>query len=242
MYLIPFLKRGFSGSVADHLLFKDEKNPLYVMDNHRLAMWCWLNELRPNANSEEFNLLHIDAHPDLSPNGIVQFSKEQKDITAFSLAEYRNYRDLEANIPLIRWDNYLTFFLDRYKELVKPYNTFSATHKMGSPQTLHHDVMPHELIKFMNNYLGEKIFYNNNRWIVNLDLDYFFSTQPEKLVLFSDEYLEALTLIIKKALAEKTIAVLTIALSPECCGSWEKAEDLLFKMFNIKFHLEQETL
>lgn len=239
MHLIPFTERGFSGSVTDHLLFKVEGAPIYVMDNHRLAMWCWFDALKSySSKKEEFNLLHIDAHPDLSPNGLEQFEKDQKDIAEFSLDEYRNYWDQEHNIPLIRWDNYLTFFLKRYHSLVKPHNTFSATHKMGSETSLHHDILPHELVKFMDNHLGEKIFYNTNRWIVNLDIDYFFSPQPDKLVLFSDEYLEKMAKILKEALASGSVAVLSIALSPECCGSWEKAESLLSKMFDIRFQLE----
>lgn len=236
MHLIPFVERGFSGSVTDHLLFKKADQPVYVMDNHRLAMWCWLDVVQSSStNGEEFNLLHIDAHPDLSLNGIEQFRNEQKKIEQFTLDEYRQYWDLEHNIPLIRWDNYLSFFLDRYPSLVNPKNTFSATHKMGSSKTLNQDILPHELIKFMNGYLSEKVFFNSNRWIINLDMDYFFSSQPEKLVLFSDEYLMSLSAILQESLKSGTVAALTIALSPECCGSWEKSEKLLEKMFDIKF-------
>ena len=240
MYLIPFKKRSFSGSIADHVLYKIDDEPVYVMDNHRLAMWCWLDALKNLDKNEHFNLLHIDAHPDLSHQGLEQFKNDRIDLSALSLEQYRNYWDNEHNIPLIRWDNYLTFFLNRYPQLVKPENTFSVTHKMGSTTTLAHDILPHELVRFLDNYLGEKIFYNTNRWIVNLDLDYFFSTQPDKILLFSDEYLELIVKAIKLALANNTIAVLTIALSPECCGSWEKSEKLLSKMFDLHLEIEQE--
>lgn len=242
MYLIPFLSRGFSGSVADHLLYKSKEVPLYVMDNHRLAMWCWFDALKDvhAGKSGEYNLLHIDAHPDLSTIGLDQFNHDQSDVSQLTLEEYRQYWDHEHNIPLIRWDNYLTFFLHRYQNLVKNHNTFSATHKMGSSKTLHHDILPHELVRFMDNYLGEKIFYNTNKWIVNLDLDYFFSPQPDKLIIFSDEFLNRIAKVLKAGLDNGSIEVLTIALSPECCGSWEKAESLLSKMFGINLKLEEK--
>ncbi len=239
MHLIPFVQRGFSGPTNDHLLYQDAKFPIYVMDNHRLAMWCWLNFIKSQNLTESFNFLHIDAHPDLSTKGIDQVKADAIDFCALSLSDYRKYWDREYNVPLIRWDNYLAFFLNSYPSIVDFKNTFSATHKMGSTQTLNRDILPHELIKFMNDYIGERIFFNTNRWILNLDLDYFFTPQPDKLMIFSDEYIDAFITIIKKAIASGSIALITVALSPECCGSWEQAEALLLKIFDLRFKTEE---
>jgi hypothetical protein len=68
---------------------------------------------------------------------------------------------------------------------------------------------------------------------VNLDIDYFFSSQPQKLALFSDEFVDAVACTLKKGLGNGMIKVLTIALSPECCGGWEKAESMLLKFQKI---------
>lgn len=45
--------------------------------------------------------------------------------------------------------------------------------------------------------------------------------------LFSDEYIQAMASDINKAMDR--IAVMTIALSPECCGGWENA----IRVFNL---------
>ena len=69
---------------------------------------------------------------------------------------------------------------------------------------------------------------------MNLDLDYFFSAAPEKIQLFGDDFIEGLNKAIRLGLDNGMIDVLTISLSPECCGSWEKAEEMLLK-FGVKF-------
>ncbi len=233
MHLIPFINRGFSGPHTDHLLFKEGN--IYVMDNHRLALWCWLDALKENPEAfSGINLLHIDAHPDMSETALTETKINDQVLLSLSLQDYREILQDEYNIPLIRWDNYLPLFLKYFPNTIKIHNTFSATHKMGSTKTLGTDLLPHELIKFMNNYLTDKLFLNDLPWIVNLDLDYFFTAQPEKLVMFSDEYLETIAATIKHGLETKKILALTIALSPECSGSWEKAEHLLEKMFHFK--------
>lgn len=236
-HIIPFKARGFSGPHTDHLLFKDNK--IYIMDNHRLALWSWNDALNLSHSTEQFNLLHIDAHPDMSDAALSEIQKQKIDWTKITIQEYQNYWQQEYNIPLIRWDNYLTIFLDQFSNRVNFENTFSATHKMGSTKKLRYDILPHELLKFMNDYIGERLFYNPHRWIVNLDLDYFFTPQPEKAVLFSDEVIDKIAECIKVGIKKDIIAVCTIALSPECSGSWDKAEWLLEKMFGYRFEIKE---
>ena len=52
-----------------------------------------------------------------------------------------------------------------------------------------------------------------------MNLDYFFNSDGMRL--FSDEYIQAMASDINKAMDR--IAVMTIALSPECCGCWDNA-------------------
>jgi len=106
-------------------------------------------------------------------------------------------------------------------------HTISATHHLGSNKDLKEVVKPIDLVRRLDDLFSERIYLNDLPWIVNLDMDYFFSAQPQKLPLFSDEYVEALALSLKKGLDNGMIKALTIALSPECCGSWEKAEKML---------------
>lgn len=52
-------------------------------------------------------------------------------------------------------------------------------------------------------------------WIVNLDLDVFYTADSHKQ-LFSDDYIRRIAELLQDNISR--IAVLTIALSPECLG------------------------
>ena len=69
--------------------------------------------------------------------------------------------------------------------------------------------------RMMAQVKGEEI----DKWIVNLDLDYFFIGDPSMRIL-TDEYIRSVAGLIKRQINE--IKVVTVALSPECCGGWEK--------------------
>ncbi len=218
-FLIPLISRGESASSSDNVLWNQDN--VYIMDNHRLALWCWFQKMK---KENRYNLLHIDAHPDMSDSALKYF---KHDLWKMPLEEYRNTLQSDINTPLFRWDNYIEVFLQKYPELVGL--TVSATHHLGSSKELSREIKPYDLVKYTQNLFGEVGFVNDLPWIVNLDLDYFYSAAPEKMELFSDEYIECLSNAIQKGLTNKMIAVLTISLSPECCGSWEKAEVMLKK-------------
>ena len=56
---------------------------------------------------------------------------------------------------------------------------------------------------------------SNLKWIVNLDLDFFYySDKCVKLQVFSDTYIKEVAKVLQKAM--KNIQALTIAISPEC--------------------------
>jgi hypothetical protein len=58
--------------------------------------------------------------------------------------------------------------------------------------------------------------------------------------ILPDNFICELGKIIKKNLDEKRIKVLTIALSPECCGGWDESErilNLLTATLGITFNL-----
>jgi hypothetical protein len=207
-YLIPLVNRGFSGPSEDNVLWR-EKN-IYVMDNHRLALWCWFQEIDKN---ERYNLFHIDAHPDMSESALSYFNH---DLFNMTLDEFRSTWQKDINSPLFRWDNYLEVFLKNYSENIGV--TISATHQLGSSKELSEEVKAYDLVASMDAIFSGKKYVNDLSWIVNLDLDYFFSARPLKLPLFSDEYVESIAQSLRLGLESGMIKVLTIALSPECCG------------------------
>lgn len=218
-FLIPLNSRGDSASAQDNVLV--QHGNVYIMDNHRLALWCWFQKLEKN---KRYNLLHIDAHPDLSESALKYFNH---DLWSLSLNEYRQVWQQDINMPLFRWDNYLEIFLKKYSEFVG--KTVSATHHLGSAKGLSEEIKAYDLVKYMNGIFSGEQFINDLPWIVNLDLDYFFSAAPEKLELFSESYVESLVNSVRLGLESGMISVLTISLSPECSGSWEKAEAMLAK-------------
>ena len=221
--LIPLKNRGTSASYEDNVLIQN--GDTFIMDNHRLAIWCWFQKM---ARGQRYNLLHIDAHPDMSESALPHFNH---DLWSMSLNDYRTVLQKDINVPLFRWDNYLEIFLKHYPSQIGA--TFSATHHQGSDKELAEEINPFFLPKFMNSVFSGQRFVNDLPWIVNLDLDYFFSAAPEKFELFSDEVLLSLKNAIELGQKNSMIKILTISLSPECCGSWEKAE-LMLKKFGHK--------
>jgi hypothetical protein len=221
-YLIPLVHRGDSASSKDNVLWNQDN--VYVMDNHRLALWCWFQKMQ---EGQRYNLLHIDAHPDMSESAILALKNHDYDLWAINLNDYRKAWQNSINMPVFRWDNYIEVFLQKYPDQVG--KTFSATHHLGSRKELSEEVRVYDLAKFMNGLFSGNRFENDLPWIVNLDLDYFFSAAPEKFELFAEEFVQSLSSSIKMGLDNGMIQILTISLSPECCGSWEKAELMLSK-------------
>ena len=42
-----------------NLLWKEDEKPIYIMDNHLSALWCWMQECDPDG---KYNFMHIDRH------------------------------------------------------------------------------------------------------------------------------------------------------------------------------------
>ena len=81
--------------------------------------------------------------------------------------------------------------------------------------------------------------HNENMWIINLDLDYFFLDNDEYYQHLSDKYIKELCKNINESI--ENISVITISLSPECCGGWKNSyriARMIAKYFNLDFTLE----
>lgn len=225
VFLIPLISRGDSTSSKDNVLWNEGNT--YVMDNHRLALWCWFQRMQ---KGQRYNLLHIDAHPDLSESALKNFNH---DLWTMTLSEYRQAWQANINMPLFRWDNYIEVFLKKYPDLIG--KTVSATHHLGSSKELSEEIRAYDLVKYANGLFSGVNYVNDLPWIVNLDLDYFYSAAPEKVELFSENFVESLAKALEQGVSNEMIKVLTISLSPECCGSWEKAEKMLKKFSSCRF-------
>lgn len=210
-----------SGVQTLNFLLKNSQ--AYVMDNHLAAGWCWMQEL---VADQAYCFFHIDQHSDLCDGGPLNRYMQLNGNPHLSLDEYTGleFKDEFGVHKVIRWDTYI-----KQVQHLFP-NWFSKCRFACS------DIFPNpeQIADFTLNAtknISPFYLYNNvDYWIsheetesiLNLDLDYFFD--GEGMRLFSDNYIQALATSINNVMDR--IAVLTIALSPDCCGGWENAVEV----------------
>lgn len=220
-------------SIYDEVFLWHSDN-VFVMDNHKSALWCWLRACDPKKS---YNFMHIDCHYDLLDNF------KDKDIAAIadnpiSFDEFSNLKDDAGKHKVIRCDNYI-----RAGYIIHPrwfHANIFLTHGEGKSNS---NSWGHEPMKILDRsplflgwwiqqYIGEHDRYLEGfkgsdyklHWIVNLDLDVFY-TSGSGIQLFSDDYIRSVAELLQKY--RKRIDVLTIAISPEWlggesqCDKWE---------------------
>jgi hypothetical protein len=239
-WIVPFKGRNHSGPVQQNFLWRDARRPVYIMDNHRAAMWCWLQEMRPD---ERLNLLHIDEHFDTLSANIERWMKELPSLDSISIEDYLLLETKTAfgPTPLIRWDTYLSLFLGRYRDRLG--RCIFATHNNGD-RPLVDDAWYPEVYALANN-AAHWIETEKGRWIVNVDLDYFFIEMNGKHAqMVSAEYLDTLFDGLGRQLAQGRIGALTVCLTPDeaYTGGWEPAEAMCRKVcshLGVQFELPE---
>ena len=244
--IIPFKGKNLTGQFNLNLLSR-ERN-IYVMDNHNAALWCWLQEI---DFTSKYNLVHIDSHYDTMNSHLEYWIKHiPPNLNKLSINEYLNLQYIEPNIgaktQIMSYDNYIPIFDKLYSENINKYYFF--TNDVGIWE---YDLKPveHFCLKSILNRFESIIDEGDNseqKWIFNLDLDYFFmnlDSCDETIQFVSFEAIEKIIKTIKKYLNDKVI-VFTIALSPDsdCCGSWDnslKVMNIVSKIIDIDFNLEK---
>ena len=223
-----------SGRFNLNFLYKE--NFVYIMDNHLAAGWCWLNELN---QEEQYNFIHIDHHGDLQCWGldsVLDFFGHHPNPT---LEEYCNESYQWFNHALNVHENWKLFGYSNYIKLIHRYrpNWFCECYfstgqeeqdrSMNIVENINSQDLSRRISELLNNH--------NRQWIVNFDLDFFYDNDGDpEIIEINREYLHD----ILQAIANHrgNIAVLTIAMSPECCGGWNNAIHLL-EQANNYFHL-----
>ena len=194
------------------------------MDNHRAALWCWLRHLEEHS---KYDIFHIDRHYDTlsSPNN--DWLSQVPDLKEISISDYLAIEQKTASgaFPLVRWDNYLSIFFELYGKQVE--ECIFATHDEGNKPNHDYSI---ETAWNIPDILECTLSLSKNKWIFNIDLDYFFCGRESYNRMLSDEYAQAVFNIVHKKYQDGTIKVLTIALSPELCGGWKPAEHLCQKL------------
>ena len=193
---------------------------LYVMDNHRAAAWCWLQAC---DRDKHYMFLHVDSHSDLllDSNNLTTYKRILKN-APLPLNDYLELRHDGVNkARAFRWDNYIRpihYLLPNWFT-----KAFFAFHQQ-------YDIQRNDMMYSSSNYNGfndsamrvsssgvldllEGISTQSElSWIVNIDVDYFFSPN---VYTVSPNYIDLFAQRLHNCL--KHVHVLTISLSPECC-------------------------
>lgn len=244
-----------SSSVTNlNLLWRSDRLPIYFMDNHLAAAWCWMQECDP---TERYNFIHIDRHNDLGPTAPYSCYQHLKDNPRIPIDDYLNIRNpnqTDFDWPAFTWDNYINqtiqLFPDWFLKCI--YATHrqldSRERRMNLGCCVIEESLPFNLPAFLHNTLSVDLFdeikssaggHQIPKWIVNLDLDYLFYTDLDEKNkrLLTDEFIKEISSVLK--LHMDRIAVLTVALSPECCGGWEQALDAAFVFIQNESFIEE---
>jgi len=233
-WMISF--KGKKSSYDTNVNFVWKYSNIYISDNHRVAMWGWLQDIDLN---KKYDLFHIDRHNDTLYANMTSWLQDAPRLDGLTLEEYLALEQKVDNYPLIRYDNYLSIFLERYKNNLD--TCWFFTHGEGDkPQWNKLQTPPSKSLLGSLDYWIENSI---NKSIINIDIDFFLcdDKNDNKVQMFTDGYIRNLGMILKKQLAAGKIAVITIALSPEWAGGWDKARRLcllLTKAMGIDFDLK----
>ena len=232
------------GSFAFNTIFvwRCDYRPIYVMDNHLAAAWCWMQECIPN---EEYNFMHIDKHSDLKGCGDpanIEFLKENPKL---SFEEYKKitYTSHEE-FQFFQWDNYIRACHYLFPQWFNTnlFYTYSCNDCSSNDwgyteipiKTMEALYVRNGITQFIKNQdsFGNIMFAEKMRkkkWIVNIDLDFFWDSEGIKV--FDNQFIRDFAKRLNCAM--NNIRVLTIALSPDCIGGvslrdkWKNVIDVL---------------
>jgi len=207
-WIVPFKGRNHSGSVDQNFLCKSGK--VYVMDNHRAALWCWLQELDLTL---PHSLIHIDRHPDALQSRLDEWITHLPSWSA-GIDAYlgKTYQCDGFDCPVIRWDNYLSIYLHEFEDSLRTF--LCLTHEDGDPpnssRAMHGS--PWDLPENLSFWLADR----EAPWIVNIDLDYFYCQFESGIrMMVSEDYIDAVASSLKDAMDRRAIGVVTICLTPD---------------------------
>jgi hypothetical protein len=216
------------------------------MDNHRCALWCWLQSI---DLSQKYNILHIDRHFDTAywPPEVWKTLSIRRPLHRVPLDDYlaAEVTGCDGQCAAFAWDNYLSAFMHFYSPQLNALYIASHGAKLSSDgeldlryglprwdRTMY--VLPDEF--FEDEYL-EWLFEPDSsagphKWIVNIDVDYFFYPDGDdnSRRLFSCEYVADLFGGLREQLDKGRIQVVTIALSPGNTGTWDKAREMCLEI------------
>ena len=233
-WIVPFEGRGHSGATCQNFLCRASN--VYVMDNHRAALWCWLQEV---DLSKTHSLMHIDRHYDALRSRLDEWMQHLPSWDASIGAHLgKTYRCEDFEYPVIRWDNYLSIYLRAFGENLQTFHCL--THDDGDKPDYDRPMIGSlwDLPQNLSYWLSKR----EAPWIVNIDLDYFFCEMGDDYGrIVSDQYIDRVAAELKVALDRGVIGVVTLCLTPDSfTPGWEATEALaarILKPLGLTFEL-----
>jgi UPF0489 domain len=213
---------GASGCCNVNFLFNHGK--VYVMDNHLSAGWCWLQKI---DTSKQYNFVHIDRHYDLMDyEDEIRASVIEKAINLEGLSfdeyvelTYKDDRAPTGTVQLFKWDNFILNIDHAFPGLLS--KTFFVTKKIGEGGQSTFINFEDEIEHFIDQF-PDWFEKGETGLIIDIDLDYFFTPiRGGYYQLYSDQTILKLATLVRDHMHK--IDVVTIALSPECCGGWNNS-------------------
>ena len=226
-WIVPFKGRNHSGPTKQNFVCRS--GIVYVMDNHRAALWCWLQRLDLNR---PHSLIHIDRHTDTLQSRMNEWLQNLPNwsagISDYLGAEYKCGSDM---CPVIQWGNYLSIYLHEFGQNLKTLRFL--THNDGDPPN--HDSPMFSQIWDLPDNLSYWLNEAAAPWIVNIDLDYFYCATSSGLeIMISDEFLTATFRGLKEAIDRGVVGVVTICLTPDTfTAGWKSTEELAARIMDI---------
>jgi hypothetical protein len=173
-----------------------------------------------------YNLFHIDEHTDALSSRLEEWKARLPDLWDIGIDDYLALEcgGDSAGFPLIRWDNYLSLFLDVFARNVG--TTYFATRRGDEPRWENRRKpdfwdIPENLENWLEDSSGE--------WIVNVDLDFFYcDIEGLRQRMYSPQYERAVFSAIARQIQSGRIRVLTLCISPDdsLTGGWSSVEEL----------------
>jgi UPF0489 domain len=236
---VPFKRRNYSGALNQNFLWQSEN--IYVMDNHRAALWCWSRELDlRNPHS----IIHIDRHTDAKRSRLADWLENLPDLNG-GIEEYLSRSlpsEAGARCPVMMWDNYLSIYIEKFGSNIECGQLL--THDEGD--AVNHPAILSARIWDIPDNFSYWLEQGSGNWIVNIDLDFFYCQRGDSSIqMMSNDYIDALIDQIVRSYRAGRIGVITICLTPDLplTPGWNETEKLAGRILTplgVKFGLPKE--
>ncbi len=202
-------------------------NSIYIMDNHRGALWCCSQHIHQSKN---IGVIHIVAHYDTACLDALDL-KTELPLNSIQFEDFLELKSSRIEVPLISWDNYLYYFhyfhYFHYFYRNSISKIYFATHNLPVENRLQEHVSEIDYNNLPK--LLERVCKSDDdiQWILNIDLDYFIDQDTkEPCDGMNSEYRSLVFRKIKDLVDSGKVLCSTYALSPKCCGGWLSSYEL----------------